>query len=240
MMHVTILVKLIPPLYLGIFHVKSADPRTTTITPPTFCWRKLFKARFLLTFHTVGGWAGRARPRSWVLQLHGENTASEIAAGTTVIRRCTAISLSLCRDSDGERCINISFRSNLTLFSRKVPRDMDDFKEATELFKYKACCYKIMSTEYVLLSTYSIVIHYLHSWNLSSKQWGEQIAWDIFIFVHQPGIIWRHYDCGSFVSQLHHLVQVQIRQRKFNGDEAKNFPGSRERKYADRWELQFI
>ena len=107
--------------------------------------------------------AGRTRPRSWVLQSHGENTASEIAAETTVIRRCTAISLSLCRDSDGERCINISFRSNLTLFSRKVPRDMDDFKEATELFKYKACCYKIMSTEYVLLSTYSIVIHYLHS-----------------------------------------------------------------------------
>ena len=59
MMHVTILVKFISPLYLGIFHVKSADPRTTTITPPTFCWRKLFQARFLLTFHTVGGLGGQ-------------------------------------------------------------------------------------------------------------------------------------------------------------------------------------
>ena len=105
------------------------------------------------------GWAGKA-------SLLG----AAVARRKYGFRNCcrddgdtTMYSHLLCRDSDGERCINISFRSNLTLFSRKVPRDMDDFKEATELFKYKACCYKIMSTEYVLLSTYSIVIHYLHS-----------------------------------------------------------------------------
>ena len=168
MMHVAILVKFISPLYLGIFHVKSAGPRTTTITPPTFCWRKLFQARFLLTFHTVGGLGGQG------LALGCCSRTEKIRLQKLLQRRRwyddVQPSPSLCRDSDGERCINISFRSNLTLFSRKVPRDMDDFKEATELFKYKACCYKIMSTEYVLLSTYSIVIHYLHSWNLSSKQ----------------------------------------------------------------------